>query len=357
MHETDTSKTVAYFLSFIGPNYSRSSTLFNFKSMQIEKKYLQVSSKQLRLIIQLTRLKRELEDSSAIVIMSPAHKITFLTKLISGKKVILDAGWPLTDGVISRGFKKSYFLNLIKAYILDFTSFHAADLVLAETIVQSTRIRKMFFLSRKKIKVSYTGLNENAFQVNKQETLIIQNLKTKLNMNPRAINVLFRGKVNNESGIDTIISSAQELKNETNFIFITGSNCTLNNLPANCFQLSDVSESEMAQIYELADVALGQISKHRRLKYTIPHKAFEAAYFAKCYLTPKSQGILEIFSQNECFFLNEVSLEELNSSLRALAKRAIREDFQNKISKVYHEKISQHMINSSFENMLMHYSK
>lgn len=351
------SKHLAFFLSFIDPDYSRSSTLLNFQSEQIEKKYIQVSSRLIKLTSDLIRLRKELKDNSVIVIMSPAHKVTFLAKLITGKKVILDAGWPLTDGVISRGHKKTEILKLVKSYILDFASFHSADLILTESASQSERIRKMYLLPGKRIEVSYTGLNEKAFTLTNQESLKVQNLKSHLKLNPDVITVLFRGKINNESGIDTIISSAQALTKEANFIFLTGRDNILKDLSPNCYQLSDVSGGEMAQIYALADVALGQISNHQRLKYTIPHKAFEAGYFGKCYLTPKSLGVLEIFDQDECYFLNEVSTEELISCIRALAKPTLRVEFESNISKTYQEKISQRVINTNFERILLRYSK
>ena len=49
---------------------------------------------------------------------------------------------------------------------------------------------------------------------------------------------------------------------------------------------------------------MGQLAKHERLVRTIPHKAFEAAFLGKAYLTGRNQGILEIFEEDKeitCF--------------------------------------------------------
>lgn len=345
-------KQVAYFLSFIGPDYSRSSTLLNFKSNKIEKKYFHVSSRLGKLTVDLLRLRKELNNNSVIVIMSPAHKVTPLAKLICGKKVILDAGWPLTDGVISRGFRKSQLLKLLKSYILDFASFHTADLVLVESASQSDRIRLMYLLRKNKIEVSYTGLNETAFTPNRQVSIKVQNLKSHLKSNPTAINVLFRGKINNESGIDTILLSARELTKEANFIFLTGRDDKLKNLSPNCFQMSDVSESEMAEIYDLADIALGQISSHPRLKYTIPHKAFEAGYFAIPYISADNSGIREFLDSEDAVFISQPFAEGIVEAISLLSNFAARKDFSRKIHEKYEQKASQFVINRDFEDVI-----
>ncbi len=357
MNKVDESNPVAYFISFIGPYYSRSGTLLNFKSKYFEKEFIRVGSRFSNLIRDLTRLREELNNNSVIIIMSPAHKVTILAKIILRKKIILDAGWPLTDGVLSRGFKISKSFKLSKSFILDFVSFQIADLVLAETFSQADRIHRIYQVPRKKIEVSYTGLNEVAFIAQKRKSIKVQNLKSQLKLNSNAITILFRGKINNESGIDTIISSANDLSTEANFIFLTGKENTLKSLSSNCFLVSDVNEDEMAQIYRLADVALGQISNHRRLKYTIPHKAYEAGYFGKCYVTARSRGLLEIFSQNECYFLEEATPEALKSAIRSLRDSNLRSEYEVAISKTYERKISQQEINLSFEKLVLRYLK
>ena len=54
-----------------------------------------------------------------------------------------------------------------------------------------------------------------------------------------------------------------------------------------------MSEKELIQLYLKADCCLGQISSNSRLSRTIPHKAFEAGYFGKPYVTVDNAGIRE----------------------------------------------------------------
>ena len=89
--------------------------------------------------------------------------------------------------------------------------------------------------------------------------------------------------------------------------------------------------SEIAEAYLAADLCLGQLSDNERLSRTIPHKAFESAYFAKPYLTARQDGILEIFDEGQeilCFEPN--SSEDLSKkiievisdeSLKSIGKR------------------------------------
>ena len=64
------------------------------------------------------------------------------------------------------------------------------------------------------------------------------------------------------------------------------------------------SKSDLAKVYNSAALTLGQLSDHKRLKRTIPHKAFESAFLSKPYLTARNFGINELFSETqevECF--------------------------------------------------------
>ena len=343
----------AYFLSFVGPHYSRSSLLLNFESDFVEKHYIHLSPQWRGMIYELVELRKKLKYNSVIIVMSPAHKIAPLAKLITGKKIYLDAGWPLTDGVLSRGVQSYQILKLITSFLLDFISFHSADIIQVESMAQLDRINRIFAVPRKRLRVSFTGVNEGAFSQSKSETPKIIKLKEYLEENSKALTVLFRGRINNESGIKTIIAASKELQFEANFILVTGPNKVLENLTSNCFLVSNVTDAEMGQIYTLSDVALGQISMHSRLRYTIPHKAFEAGYFGKCYVTPRSMGLMELYSSDSIYFLEEASVDHLVSALRSLMKYELRRRYELGIKEAYGRLASQKMLNENFEKLIL----
>jgi len=304
------------------------------------------------MIRELFVLRKNLNGGSVVVIMSPAHKITFLARLITGVRIYLDAGWPLTDGALSRGVRIRSAFKLPTVYLLDFLSFHSAHIIIVESKAQLHRVNRLFALPKKRLKVRFTGVNESAFIEPHTTTLKIAKLNKHKDLNSNRITVLFRGRINTESGIESIIAAARVLENEVDFIFVTGQHKMLLNLPSNCLSLIDITENEMAQIYGKADIALGQISSHSRLSYTIPHKAFEAGYFGKCYVSPGSLGLLELYPDSSIYLINDASTESLVAAIRILKDDNIRRSFEKRINETYQRKASQKVLNTEFEELI-----
>jgi hypothetical protein len=321
----------------------------------MSKEYVPVSHKWRRMYFDLFKLRRRMEPDSIILVMSPSHKVCLPAKLITRRKVYLDAGWPLTDGVLSRGVRPNKIPKLMKSFFLDFLSFHSAELILVESNGQLRRVNRNFLVPSSRIKVAFTGLNEGAFSELTHVTSEVSTLDEKLDLPTDRIVVLFRGRINNESGINTIIAAAEVLIAEASFVMVTSPSKEVMNLPSNCFLVSDVTETEMSLLYERADIALGQISKHPRLKYTIPHKAFEAGYFAKCYVTPQSKGILELFSRESVFLMDDASVECLVEAIRLLKDSQLRRNYEKSIHEKYLRLSSQKVLNDEFERLINHY--
>jgi hypothetical protein len=350
MSATGNDKIHTYFLSFVDPNYSRSATLFNYHSNKLSKKFIKVSSKWRILIFDLLRIRKVMNSPSIVIVMSPSQKIAPLVRLFLDQKIILDAGWPLTDGLLSRGLTYRGLPKLVGSYFVDLIAFHSANLILVESRTQLLRVSRRFAVPKSRLHVSFTGLNEIAFTNQGKLGDEFQLQKQKIAESPRKINVIFRGSANNESGIDIILGASKALVNEINLIIITNRNRLPRELPANCFVFSFVSEREMQELYKISDVALGQISENSRLKFTIPHKAYEAGYFAKAYITPPAGGISELYSKSAVHFLQEVSVDGLIKALRELYDLEVRSRYEEQISKEYSKKASQKILSSNFDD-------
>jgi len=353
MVQMNCSTVNAYFLSFVGPGYSRSSTLLNFKTPLITKHYFHLNPKWGQMFRDFLEMRRNLTGDSVLIVMSPSHKATFPAKVITGKRVILDAGWPLTDGVLSRGFSINKVPKLIQSFLLDLLSFHFADVILVESHAQLERIHHFFRIPRNRIKVSFTGVNENAFLLSNTESRNVLKFKDDLTQDSQKITVLFRGRINRESGIENIIAAAKILETEANFILVTGPNKILESISSNCYLYSNISESEIKVIYQNSDVTLGQISLHRRLRYTIPHKAFEAGYFGKPYISLKSPGILELYSDESVYFVEDTSIGNLVAAIRKFKDLSFRKTYQSKIRERYTQFASQEVLNLNFEKIVL----
>ena len=340
------------FLSFLTPDYSRSGVLLNFDSPRVEKHFKKLRPKWTLIIVDLWRLRRTLEADSIVVVMSPCHKIAIVARVILKNRIILDAGWPLTDGALSRHLSVLKKYRILSAYVIDFLAFHSAGIVLLETKEQVQRVHRLFRVPLARLKVSYTSLNETCFKNSSETGEKIDEVKLFINKNPQRLKVLFRGKVNNESGMDNILAAAKLLEQEADFIFVVGAGNSLPELGANCIQIVNVSNSELKAIYSLVDVALGQLSDHPRLKYTIPHKAFEAGYFSKCYLTTLTPGIKEIYQENSICELNQPTAVNLAAALSRIKEESAPKTKQIAINGDYVRKVSQKATNDFFEEIL-----
>ncbi len=343
------------FLSFLTPDYSRSSVLLNFDSPRVEKQFKKLRAKWTLVIVDLWRLRRTLEVDSILVVMSPCHKVAIVARVILKNRIILDAGWPLTDGALSRHLSVLKMHRILSSYVIDFLAFLSAGIVLLETKEQIQRVHRLFRVPLARLKVSYTSLNETCFKDSSEMGNKIDEVKLFINKNPQTLKVLFRGKVNNESGIDNILTASKILEQEADFIFVVGAGNQLPELGANCIQIVNVSNSELREIYSLVDVALGQLSDHPRLKYTIPHKAFEAGYFGKRYLTTLTPGIREIYQESSICVLNPPTAVNLAAALSKIKEERAQKTKQTAIYGDYERKVSQKVTNDCFEEILFEY--
>lgn len=353
MMKSERTIPTVYFLSFVGSRYSRSGTVLNSKSTAVNREYLQLDSGIKGIIRSILKKRIELREADAIIVMSPCQMIAPLVRLLLRKIVILDAGWPLTDGVLSRGLKFSNLHRLVSIFLVDFIAFHSSKLVLLESEAQLNRCRKIFLLSKRKCSVQYTGFDESKFNLLEPKSQLVQDLEVKINTINNPLTVIFRGKVNKESGFTRILETAAKMKKEATFLFLLGVDDQYSNTPENVLIASGFTDTEMRYLYEISDIAIGQISNHSRLRYTIPHKAYEAAFFAKCYITVDTPSVREIFDTESVFFLDQTQPGSLLTAIKLLENSDIRLSFSRHIKARYEEKLSQNLIRSSFDKQVI----
>jgi hypothetical protein len=348
IHETIEKRKLLFF-SFVGPNYSRSSTILNFESKIYLKEFVSLPTGFVRNLRAIINIRNQISAADYLVVMSPCHVVTPMLKFLSKKKIILDAGWSLTDGQLSRSNKIGDMLKLIRTYLIDSLAFHTADMVIVESNQQATRTIKLFKVPKKKIEVNFTGLDETAFNTFNTPSGESVGLDQKLKNVNRNITVLFRGKINNESGFDNILAAAAILENQVRFILVCGSIDSDSVLPSNTVILSNLTNAQMSEVYRKSDIALGQLSNHPRLRYTIPHKAFEAGFFAKPYITTDSSGIRELYSSDSVILMNNISGVSLASEIMKLSDPDSRQILASKIHASYQKNGSQEILNQKFE--------
>ena len=342
------------FLSFYDKNYSRSAVLLNSNSAMFERIYYKLSHSSISMLLQLRRiLNLHRGKIAAVVVMSPSHKIIPIIRIFCRYPLILDAGWPLIDGSKSRRgtefrWKVTSIISYTKILVIDFLSFALSDLVLVETNEQRKRVSQKFLFKHSKVKVSFTGFNEvgqglilksPAGQATEEENEIKKRTR-----------ILFRGKINQESGFSNIVKAFKMLDDNFEIVYV------VNRIPKNHQNhpnesfITSYVDRDLTTIYADADICIGQVSSHQRLEVTIPHKAFEAAFFSKVYISAKNSAIKEFASDSEVFFLDVPNPESLsNAIIEIAADRELSKRLAINFNRKYHQVASQKLLGNQLD--------
>lgn len=236
------------------------------------------------------------KEKTIFIVMSPCHSLVIPLRLLTLKPIVLDAGWSLTEATRVRKLGSKFLGHKIYTFLVDLISFHLSNNVTLESNNQKGYIKRKYFLRQSKLHFVFTGFNEVLYE-NLTPVLPVE-LSTEIDFQRNYI--LFRGSYTSEAGIDILnkIAQSSELSCQQ---FVIATNVSLRgfeNLKNVRIIQRRLTESEIKYLYLNCLFTIGQIRKTPRLINTIPHKAFEAAYFGKPYLTANASGIRELLPYN-----------------------------------------------------------
>jgi glycosyltransferase involved in cell wall biosynthesis len=342
------------FFSFLDPTYSRTSVYLKLDELsENNQEFVKVPMSFSKSAIFIKRaLRSKKQEKSIFVVMSPCHILVPILRMFSNQKIILDAGWSLTEAALTRrrGIRDLPFIG--KTFLIDYLAFQISNKIIVETKQQASYISKTFRVRENKIKVLFTGVNEDNFYLPPiRPPELDKNLLDK-----NTFVVLFRGSYTRDAGLEALAETSKMIT-EPKIIFIVASN----RLPSEIKFRENVlviqrtlTFEEMKYLYQLADLCVGQISNRPRLVNTIPHKAFEAAYFGKPYITSDNFGIREFLKKNsDCYYLASSSAKELAKGiLEVLKNKALREKMALEIKKSYMENANQIDLQETFKEYI-----
>jgi glycosyltransferase involved in cell wall biosynthesis len=202
-------------------------------------------------------------------------------------------------------------------------------------------------VNRKKLEVSFTGVDEEAFGQRGIE-------KEKIS---ETFLVGFRGRYNLEAGLEILAETTRLCSNnDISFLVLTS------NIPANIkFNANTIlknkpysSKKEIRDLLNSCDVLLGQLSNHPRLNVTIPHKAFEAAIMGKPYLSARASGIQEFLAEGveAEYFVPGDPVDLLNKIEKLRSDKDYRQLLGKNILKKYKVIASEEAIGDNFLKLL-----
>jgi hypothetical protein len=197
-------------------------------------------------------------------------------------------------------------------YLIDFFSFQCSALVFLESVNQVSRVKRLYGVRKGKMRVLMTGVDENRFR-----DLKFQAFSRQMGDRP-VFEVLFRGGPQSESGLDKIKYLLEShILDSSTFLNIISPSFQTNGREIVKFSASNslVSDQEIVNAYGAANLVIGQISNHKRLRYTVPHRFYESAFFGRPYLTGPLPDIGCPLPLESLLILGRNSTDEVVSAL------------------------------------------
>jgi glycosyltransferase involved in cell wall biosynthesis len=221
-------------------------------------------------------------------------------------------------------------------------SLHAAYKVFLESESQINFCRKLYFVSRKRLFLLATGFDES--RINS----LSSNLDFRIAPNERM--VFFRGGPQEEAGLEILFQAITLLEKREDIKFFVVSKKSNNHKLTNMIFFDEFVEDEtLWAMLRRANLVLGQLSNHRRLLRTIPHKFFEAAVFGRAFLSADKGELGRLVMSGVVAGFNPGDAQSLANKIEALLKQPnLIHYYENAISSLYLEEFSQEKMVSRF---------
>ena len=339
------------FVSLLEDDYSRSAVYLKQLEFNHEKiDYIRTSLK----IKNLMRLIKALRSKplGQVIIMSPSHALVPFVKLFTNHKVILDAGWSLTESALIRNNVQRKKYKNIKTYAIDFISTKLSDHIFVESERQKEFFNEKFKTKMWKMSVLYTGFNELEFE-NIEAAVPYELHKYDLS---QYFVIFLRGKTNEEMGLNYLVSVAEKVNDKSVLFIVSTSN---GGIPAKhphnmVFINRYIKKSEMKYLYLKCDLSVGQLGNVPRVQNSIAHKIFESLYFGAPLIIRKSWAVQEILNTNDSAILLEEPLVNcfLENIEKILRNPEILLKIKDRYKKIHKEKTSQVVLTRQFLNNL-----
>lgn len=303
--------------------------------------FIQLNPK--NLTIQILKLRKRFARNPIVVVMSPSQYLVTPIRIFLSKYIITDFGWSLYEGTkISRALSG---VPVVKSFLIDYFAAKFSCYIVLESKKQLDYFTGLFKIGRDKCKVIYTGLNEKEFIPDQKYKLpkdIFNNSKI----------VLFRGKYNSEGGLEILAEATKILatKDITFWIYAPGLPNSIKFSNNTVIDRNYYSPGIVASLQSNCAISLGQLSNHERLDRTIPHKAFEAAFLGKPYITSRTQGILELFNEGtEIICFNPGNSDSLAQAImEVLNNKSLAITLGDRIKEKYNKQLTQANLANQF---------
>lgn len=264
---------------------------------------------------------REAEKSADFIYIPPfRHRDVAYIKKLATKPIVFD---PLISKYLTKD-DYGHFWKLPFKYLLDKVPFSKCDILISDTEQHRLYFSKKFDIPLQKIAALYIGVDTAKFYINEDKRI-----------NTKFFSVGFYGSFNPLQGTGKIMKTAHLLKKEENIQFqIIGSGYEFKKAEkaSKELQLSNVrffgqvKYNELNALINQFDVCLGIFGDSKKADYVIPNKIYHYASIGKCIITKRSQGIKELFTNNQDIVLSSTEPEDIANKIIELKNDAAKRE-------------------------------
>lgn len=253
-----------------------------------------------------------------VVIPSFRHKDVAYIKLASKAPVVFD---PLISKYMTRVLDYQVKWKGPHKYLVDWLAFYWPDILIWDTKSHQKYLVDKYLI-KKTNEVIYIGVDTSLFF----PTMKSQNAKT---------TVGFYGSFNPLQGIDKIVRAAHLLRDEPSIHFrIIGSGSTYKKVTAlveelkvtNIEFVNNVPYAELNDAINEFDICLGVFGESIKTDVVIPNKIYHYAAANKCIITKDTEGIKELFVNDENICLVKNDPKDMSEAILALSRDVEKRD-------------------------------
>ena len=246
-----------------------------------------------------------------------AYILVPFARMISRKPVVFDGLLALYDGIIvSRKQANVFSLKSLYCWLLDFLAFHLATVSLIENNIQIEYISRKYFLSKKKLFMSWTGVDENDFFYDPT----IPKLSD--------FTVIFRGGLLPDSGIEYFVEAAKILKDMDIKFRLIGDGLSAPKVEEilktfdnkNFLWIRErVAIEDLRKKMQESQLQVGWLTDEPRSWRSIEHKTFESLALRLPFLHGRTPGVEELLKEGKTgFFCNNNDAKDLANKILGL---------------------------------------
>ncbi|PTB94027.1 hypothetical protein C9994_12500 [Marivirga lumbricoides] len=255
----------------------------------------------------------ELEKKVDFIYIPPfRHRDVSFIRKIASKPLVFD---PLISKYLTKD-DYGHFWKLPFKYLLDKIPFSKADILLSDTEQHKIYFSRKFNIPEEKIAALHIGVDTSKFNISEYK---------KDSSQPFVVG--FYGSFVPLQGTDKIIETANILKDRKDVEFqIIGDGYDFKKAESlakkwgltNIRFLGSVEYNALSVLINQFDICLGIFGDSKKADYVIPNKIYHYASIGKCIITKSSEGISELFTDNENIVLSTIEPSNIAEKILAL---------------------------------------